>query len=307
MTVETGDGIALTVISVNTDAADAVLNENMFNDPPDAGNRFVMARIRAQNVGGNANSEKSVGESEFKLVGSSAVKFSPLGDSCGVIPDELDADLFLGGLAEGNVCFQIPQSEADLVLFHDPMFSFNKADRRWLTLANPDSVDGVRPAGASLEASPDQTPGYFRTNPVPHGTSVETDGGLSLTVVSVNPDAADVVLNENMFNEPPSEGSRFVMVRVRAENAGGNADGEKSVDESDFSLAGSSAVRFSPFERSCGVIPDELDADLFRGGSVEGNVCFHIPQSETDLILFYDPMLSFNKFDRRWMRLPNQP
>ena len=77
---------------------------------------------------------------------------------------------------------------------------------------------------------------------------------------------------------------------------------ESDIAQRDFRLVGSSAIIFSSFEQSCGVIPDDLDAELFLGGMVEGNVCFEIPESETDLILFYDPF--FGSAERRWMRMP---
>ena len=301
-TVVTGDGIALTILSVTLDAADAVANENMFNDPPDAGKRFVMARVRAQNVGGDANAEIAVGGYDFEIVVSGA----KLDDSCGVIPDEIRLDLFAGGMGEGNVCFEIPQSESDIVLLYEPALSLRDSDRRWMTFANPDSVEAPRDAEVSLAPSPGQSPGHFRTNPLPPGTTVETDNGLALAIVSVNPDAASAVMNENLFNDPPAEGSRFIMARVRVQNVYEDANAEIGADESNFRLVGTSAVKFSPHQHSCGVIPDELDVSLFAGGVGEGNVCFQIPQSETGLILFYE---SGNPFggtrERRWLTSVN--
>ena len=311
-TVETADGLALTLVSVNLDATDAVLDENPYNDPPDAGNRFVMARVRVQNVGGDANSEKEVEESNFRLVGTSAVRFVPLSyTGAYACPDELDGDLFLSGMVEGNVCFQIPQSETGLVLFYYPgdssLFDLRAAaarigpKRRWLTLATPEGIEAVRVVESTLEPSPGQMLGHFRTNPVPLGTWVETDDGLRLTAISVNPDATDVVMSEGSWVDPPAEGNRFFMARVRVENVAGDADRETDIAYPEFKLVGSSAVKFSTFDNSCGEVPDRLSADLFPGGVAEGNVCFEIPQSETDLILFHDPIFG----PRKWMRLPN--
>ena len=93
-----------------------------------------MARLRVQNVGEDANSEIDLNEFYFALVGSSGVKFSTFEHSCGVIPNELDVALFPGGIGEGSVCFQIPQSETDLILIYEPLFSLDAAERRWLSL-----------------------------------------------------------------------------------------------------------------------------------------------------------------------------
>ena len=310
-TVVTGNGLALTIVSVNLDAADIALNESVHNDPPGAGNRFVMARVRVQNVGGHVNIETYVGDSHFDLVGSSTVELSWYKQTCGVIPDELNAALFRGGIGEGNVCFEIPESETDLTLIHQSPCPFGLCvpDRRWLEFANPDVVEAPRIVDASLAPSPGQAPGYFRTNPAPPGTTVEAKDGAALTVLSVNPDAAAAVMNEHWFNEPPAKGNRFVMARVRVQNVGGDANSE--ISDFQFDLVGSSAVMFMEFEDSCGVIPNALYAALFPGGIGEGNVCFEIPESETDLTLIYDPRIYDPETslrldeERRWLTLAN--
>lgn len=298
MTVETDDGLTFTIVSVNPDATDDVVNADpMYNSPPSEGNRYVMARVRVQDIGGEVNRETDIeGDSDFALVGSSAVKFSWPKYTCGIIADELNVGLFLGGVAEGNVCFEIPESETDLILFYDRE---SVSDRRWMTLANPDGVEAARDVEAPLDPSPGQTIGHFRTNPVPPGTWVETDDGLRLTAISVNPDATDVVMSEGSWVDPPAEGNRFFIVRVRVENVGGEADRETDIAYHEFKLVGSSSVQFRG--TACDEIPDELRAELFPGGVSEGNTCFEIPQSETDLILFHDPIFG----GRRWMRLPN--
>ena len=310
-TVVTGDGLALTIVSVNLDASDMALNESVHNDPPGAGNRFVMARVRVQNVGGYVNIETYVSGSHFDLVGSSTVELSWYKQTCGVIPDELNIASFLGGIGEGNVCFEIPESETDLTLIHHSPCPFGSCppDRRWLEFANPDIVEAPRVVDASLSPSPGQAPGYFRTNPAPPGTTVEAKDGAALTVLSVNPDAAAAVMNEHWFNKPPAKGNRFVMARVRVQNVGGDMNSE--INDFQFDLAGSSAVMFMEFEDSCGVIPNALSAALFPGGIGEGNVCFEIPESETDLTLIYDPLIydpeTSHHFaeERRWLTLAN--
>ena len=70
---------------------------------------------------------------------------------------------------------------------------------------------------------------------------------------------------------------------------------------SDFRLVGSSATLFSPFEHSCGVIPDELEVKLFRGGVGEGNICFEVPVTESEMILVYDRLWSLDDSNRRWL------
>lgn len=42
------DAWTVTVLSIMPDATQAILKENMFNDPPKAGNQFFMARVRGK-------------------------------------------------------------------------------------------------------------------------------------------------------------------------------------------------------------------------------------------------------------------
>ena len=300
--VTASDGLALTIVSATLDATSIVHDANRFNNPPSMGNRFTMVRVRVQNIGGSANSETDIGNFQFRLVGSSATLFSPFEHSCGVIPDELSLKLFKGGTGEGNVCFEIPEAESDLILLYEPLFSFDETNRRWLQAAEPDSVEPIQSVEVSLTPTPGQSPGHFRTRPMPPGETVTTSDGLALTIVSATLDATSMVHDANRFNDPPSMGNRFTMVRVRVQNIGGSANSETDIGNFQFRLVGSSATLFSPFEHSCGVIPDELSLKLFKGGTGEGNVCFEIPEAESDLILLYEPSFSFDETVRRWLR-----
>ena len=305
-TVVTGDGFALTIVSATFNATAAVMNRNRFNDPPADGNIFTIARVRVQNVGGDANTEMNVSNYRFNLVGSSSVRFSQSEHGCGVIPNELNLSLFLGGTGEGNVCFEIPKSETDLILFYQEPRSWSslgQTSRKWMMVANPASVEAVRVGDVSLEPSPGREIGYFRTNPIPPGMAVESGDGFAFTVVSATFNATAAVMNRNRFNDPPADGNIFTIARVRVQNVGGDANTEMNVSNYRFNLVGSSSVRFSQSEHGCGVIPDELNLSLFLRGTGEGNVCFEIPQSETDLILIYEPRFS-DAADRRWMKLP---
>ncbi len=90
------------------------------------------------------------------------------------------------------------------------------------------------------------------------------------------------------------------MARVRVEWIGGNVSDFTPFDFYQFALVGSSAVVFPPtLDNRCGAIPDELNLTLSGGEAGEGNVCFELPQSETDLILIYG-----HEENARWLRLP---
>ena len=165
----------------------------------------------------------------------------------------------------------------------------------------PDSTDSVS-STPTPTASP-EAPGHGRTQPVGAGVTVTTSDGLGLTVVSARLDAAKFVLAADSLNDPPASGNRYTVVRVRIENLDGPVDGEKSIDSSQFRLVGSSGRVFSTLDHTCGVVPDELSLSLFGGGRGEGNVCFEIPNSESDLVLFYEPSEESDGSERRWLKV----
>ncbi len=93
------------------DGTDAVLTENQFNDPPSDGFVFVLVPIRLTYKSGPA--PVSVSDLQFKALGPSARVLTEFGDSCGVIPDDLDdlTELFPGGVVEGNLCWAAPVTD----------------------------------------------------------------------------------------------------------------------------------------------------------------------------------------------------
>ena len=310
--VESADGLmALTLVSVNPDADFSEFFYSHY-EPSDriaAGNRLVAARVRVQNVGGSVNSALII-EGGFAIVGSSSVQFRDRGCRA----TRQDPALFLGGIAEIDVCFETPESETDLVLIHtspDPPRQPGRLrapkleePRRYLAFANPDVVEAARVVDAPLEPSPGQVEGHFRSSPAPPGASAYNPWGMAISIVSANLDAAAEILNENPSNDPPAEGSRFVAARARIEWVGGNASNITPVDIYPFNLVGSSSVVFSAFYNPCGALPDELPYIQLSGGeAAELDVCFEIPESETDLILFYGPP---NDESTRWMRMPER-
>ncbi len=162
VTVMTADGLGLTVVSAGLDATQLVMAAESTNDPPARGNRFTVVRVRIENLEGSADSERTIDSSEFRLVGSSGRVLSPLDHSCGVVPDELSLSLFGGGTGEGNVCFETPVTESELVLFYEPSSSSSRLDRRWLKVAWPDIEEPARsveePAGPAAETEPASDP-----------------------------------------------------------------------------------------------------------------------------------------------------
>ncbi len=132
-TVQASD-LEVTLLDADLDATEAALAQNEFNEPPVAGSRYVVMRVRVRHAGA-APDTVQVSTSDFKLTGSRNVLYDGFGDtSCGFIDGEIGGEMFLGGELEGIVCFQIPQDETHLILVAQPFVSFEDADRRFLAL-----------------------------------------------------------------------------------------------------------------------------------------------------------------------------
>lgn len=109
----------------NFNAWKAVKRANMFNDPPEAGNRDVLAWVEYQYLG----SGREAFDPMFVLraIGNSGVEYSQFEDpTCGVLPDPditmRDPTLRKGGKAKGWVCWQVAKEDVGSLLAFTAFF-----------------------------------------------------------------------------------------------------------------------------------------------------------------------------------------
>ncbi len=277
----------LRVTGVTPEATDEVLAENQFNDPPAEGRQFFMVHLEATYVG--EESSNFWVDVSMKVVGPSNVAYESFEDSCGVIPDPIDdsGETFPGGSIVGNACWSVSAEDAGgLVLIVEPTFSFDDV-RAFLSLdpaAEP--VDASTAEGVESSSRADDA--------VPIGEAAAV-GPWTLKVIEVIPDATQLVLDENQFNEPPEEGRQFYMARLDA-----TFEGEESstfwIDVS-LKAVGDSSVAYEGFDGSCGVIPDPIDdaGETFPGGSISGNVCWSVWSEDVgSLVMIAEETFTFD-------------
>ena len=166
-----------------------------------------------------------------------------------------------------------------------------------ITAPTPEPPTSTPPATSTptptYTATPSPTPppndGTRRSKAWPYGQKFQA-GHFDMQITGVDLDAWPEIQEENQFNDPPDEGYRFVMWTMDIQNIRGSADEYERISASSFDLIGSYNVEYRTTreENRCGVIPDRLSENLYRGGQTTGNVCFAVPIDETGLTFLYD-------------------
>lgn len=137
--------------------------------------------------------------------------------------------------------------------------------------------------GDSVAGAPDGQRGD-RSNPVPAGVIADVGDGWRLQVLDVVDDATALVLDENMFNDPPPDGGRFTLVTVALGYFGRNDPVSPLMTS--ISAVGSANRELTS---NCGVIPVALPffEDFFAGGVATGNVCFVTEPDDAGALQLY--------------------
>lgn len=260
----TWDGLRLEVTAVERNAWPLIQAQNANNEPPEIDWTMLLITLRVSNVEGSPETPLSLRESDFQLIDSRGRTYKSFERSCQVIPDELDVTLGLSHTADGNVCFQVPESGEGFQLIYQPF----DLPTTTLDLA---TIGDVPPLPA-LVSAPARTP-----------------NGLQLDLLELDYDAWPLLKAHNHLNDPPQADRTMLLLTVRATNVAGSAETPIRLWDSDFHLIGSRNVVYETFEVSCGVTPDELNSVVPLGGSTSGKLCFQISPSESDFKLIYQP------------------
>lgn len=120
--------------------------------------------------------------------------------------------------------------------------------------------------------------------------------------MKVIPNATDIVLQENMFSDPPKPGYQSFIASVEATYHGQvpiRFDGH-------FRLraVGPSNISYTSFEDSCGLIPAEIgNNEVLGGGVICGNVCWQVLSSDATNLLMYDRPFLADRYVTTYFRL----
>ncbi|PAU91997.1 hypothetical protein CK505_02820 [Kocuria sp. WN036] len=120
-----------------------------------------------------------------------------------------------------------------------------------------------------------------RGNPYPIGSVIESDD-WRVVVNSVTLDATDAVVSVNEFNEPPAEGSEYILVNYSTTYLGDDPDGQVPAFVTvEYVTADSTTV--NSFDNTV-VAPEAIDttSTLYTDGTATGNAAFEVPTATAD-------------------------
>lgn len=139
------------------------------------------------------------------------------------------------------------------------------------TVAN----DATATEAETEAAAADDAEQGTRANPYPLGTEV-SDGEWTITINSVDLNATDAVVAENMFNEEPESGHVYLLANVTAAYTGTDADG--STPWLSLSYVSPAGNTFDATD-AMALAPDAFDSTttLFEGASETGNIALQVP------------------------------
>ncbi len=272
-----------------------VQSANQFNEAPSEGHEYIAVNFFVRNIGMD-DKPQNINSYFYRITGSSNI----LHELPMVVNPEpaLDISLFPSGEYIGWVVFESIIGETDLMVAFEETWSFD-SEYRYIALDE----------GASLEVPVELqniTPSEFgkdRSKPALKTDKVITeDWEMSVVEVIRGPEAWNMVLAANQFNDPPADGFEYVAIKVYVHNIG-TKDEATDINKYSFNTTGSAGI----LHDVPSVVEPEpaLSVSLYPGGEFEGWIIMLAAVNETDLILIFEPWLDFGGNNNRYLSLDN--
>jgi hypothetical protein len=131
-------------------------------------------------------------------------------------------------------------------------------------------------AGAAENKSEAKT--GTRENPSPIGSVVESED-WRVVINSATLAASDAVAAANEFNDPPAEGSEYILVNYSATYVGDDSNGQMPAFVS-LEYVTADGRTINSFDKTV-IAPDAINSSntLYKDGTVTGNVAFEVPSA----------------------------
>lgn len=278
------------------DAAQAIAKANQFNDPLREGFEFLIANVKLENISTKQEAQSASLAVDLRVTGDKNLVYSRVSV---VPPKSLEGELFPDGTTEGQIVFEIPSDEKNLMFIVGEMMSFDVEAMRFIAI---DQDAKVVPDPSLKDIKPTDT-GIQRDNPAKIGDTLVAGAWEFKVVDAIRGDeAARLVKEANQFNSPALDGQEYVLVRLKARYLGAdNPDRGENISGSYLKIAGEKNVVYE----SPSVVPPkpELDASLFAGGEIEGWEVLSVSKDEKGLMVIFEPLFSFSGHDIRYISI----
>jgi len=273
------------------EAYDALMEANMFNEPPRDGFEYILLKFHVRNLG-TVEEAEDIGGNMFHVTGDNNVLYRY---PYVVEPEpDLEARLYPGGEWTGWLAYEFAVGEKNLLLVFGDIFELDEKGR---FLALEEGAAVAFPA--SVEATGDQEAGQSVDDPAPAGTIIATEQ-WEFTVLEVlrSDDAWDALYEASEYNDPPEEGMEYVLVRIAVRNIS-DEDEPKLCEYDMLDIVGDER---EVYDHPYLTVPDpELQAWLYPNGETEGWVVLQVAEGETGLTLILSD--SYFSSDKRYLFL----
>jgi Domain of unknown function (DUF4352) len=278
------------------DAAQAIKKANMFNEPPEQGFEYLIANVKIKNISKEQEAQSASFAVDLRVTGDKNVVYGP---ASVVPPKSLEGELFPDGVAEGQIVFEIPSDEKNLMFIVGESFSFDAEATRFIAI---DQDAKVVPDSSLKDIQPTVI-GKQRDNPAKIGDTLVAGAWEFNIVEAIRGDqAAQMIKQANQFNEPAPDGQEYVLVKLKARYLGtDDPDETENISGSYLKITGEKNVVYE----GPSIVPPEpvLDATLFAGGETEGWEVLSVSKDEKGLMVIFEPLFSFSNEDIRYISI----
>ncbi len=253
---------------------------NMFNDPPAAGQEYLLVQMGIAHTRGTSE-EETLG---LHVTGSTNVIHFSFDN--GQVPPEPILDNSLPGPAksQGWEVYNLAEGEVNLVLIIDDLDNYEEPTQ-YLAL-----TDAPPPAIPTAELTSIQRTNVGVTTQEPAGMGdIATSAEWQVQVLEVvrGESAWQALQETNQYNDPPPAGFEYVLVRARVRYLGLTDEAQSISRFSNFVALNSSE---EAYEGPSLVVPaPELSGSLFPGGEITGWLALQVADNDAAPLLKFEP------------------
>ena len=289
---------AITVTGVlrGEEAQQAITKANQFNTPPDEGYEYILATVQLRNISDKQEAQNAAFAIDIRVTGERNVLYNR---ASVVTPRKIDGELYSTGTTEGEIAFQVPKDERNLMFFIGETLAFDVNARRFVAIDTDAHVE-PNPALGQITAT---DKGVRRDTPASRGITIMTDNWeIALLEIVRGDEAANLITQANQFNEPAKTGTEYIAIKIHARYIGiRESDTAKEIDSSSFKITGEQNV---VYEKPSIVAPQPvIQAYLFPGGGTEGWVVLSVAKDERKLVVIFKPVFSFSNQETRFLSI----